>query len=62
MKDYYGEIDRVLESYELGRYTRNNLSWCADRISWCWQFGKITEIQKDNLCERVTRLFEDGCM
>lgn len=31
---------------------------CADRITWAYKFKKITESQKDELCEEMIRILK----
>lgn len=62
-KDYYTEIDKALKSYEEGMVShRLTVTWCADRICWCWKFRKINEEQMSELTDRATKLFELGYM
>ena len=57
-RDYYKEIDDELIRLENRRYAPKGISWATNRISWCWKFRKITEEQKNNLCDRAIFLFE----
>lgn len=53
MKDYYKEISEALTRLENGYYTTHSLDWCISHIDWAWKWRKITEGQKDELCDRV---------
>lgn len=59
-RDYYRQLSDILSSYERYQYDPIPLSWVSDRISWCWKFRKITEEQMAELCERITRIFNEG--
>lgn len=59
-RDFYSEINRVVSNYEALRYEAISPYAAADRIVWLWKFRKITEDQMASLCERMTRIFEDG--
>lgn len=59
-KDYYNEIDRRLKAFEHGSMNRSSeLSKVGDKIVWCYKFKKITEKQMNELCDRVTNLFNN---
>jgi glucose-6-phosphate dehydrogenase assembly protein OpcA len=59
MKDYYGEINKALLSYEEGKpWHDKSLDWIADRIDWCNKWKKLTYAEVEELAERVTELFE----
>lgn len=32
-------------------------AWCTDRIAWAYRFKKITEQQKNELCDIMIELF-----
>lgn len=57
-RNYYKEIDSELQRFEAFIRPSKGISWCANRIDWCWKFRKITSQQKDELCDRVIALFE----
>lgn len=47
----------TLDQLEKGLFTGNLDSyWCSEAISWLWKWRKITEKEKDELCERVINL------
>lgn len=51
-KDYYSQIDSWLHQYECKGCGDQKLSKISDKISWCWKWKKITEKQKNDLCDR----------
>ena len=58
MRDYYKEIDEVLQDYESHKvYPTRKIEWAADRIDWCWKFRKITKEQMEELADRATEIF-----
>ena len=59
MNKYYEEINKALSSYEEYKaYHPYKLEWITDRIDWCWKWRKITEEQKNELCDRVISIFD----
>ena len=56
-RNYYKEIDSELQRFENYMRPVKGISWCTNRIGWCWKFRKITGQQKDELCDRVITLF-----
>lgn len=43
----------TLYRLETGRYTGPDIYWCGQTIDWLWRFRKITEDEKNSLCDRV---------
>ena len=59
MNKFYNEINKALSSYELNKpYHTHSIDWICNRIDWCWKWKKITEAQKDELCNRVIEILE----
>lgn len=59
-KDYYGQINEAILSYETFKpYHQYSYSWICDRIDWCWRFRHITEQQKNELCDRIIAVMDD---
>ena len=59
VKDYYKEIDKALKPYEnYNSYPEKTIIWICDRIDWAWKWRKITEDQKNEVCDRICILFE----
>lgn len=65
MRDYYSEISKKMDylfaHYFFCEYNPRGMelsSWITNRIDWCWKFRKITEQQKDELCDRIIAYFE----
>jgi len=54
----YEKIDKVLKQHEQRGYGERSLSSIADYIDWAWKWRKITEVQKDEVCDRIIALFE----
>lgn len=59
MRDWYAEIDKKLAAVEAGKLGEETLNRCADHITWCWKWRKITREQMESLAERVIKLWED---
>lgn len=56
---YYKEIDKALWSYENFKpYHPKSTEWICNRINWCWQWKKITEDEKNELCNRIIEIME----
>ena len=61
MNKFYKDIDNALQSYEYYKpYHLRSLEWICNRIDWCWKWKKITEQEKDELCNRVIVVLERG--
>ena len=54
----YEKIDKVLTQHEQYKYTERSLDSLADYIDWAWKWRKITEDQKNEVCDRICILFE----
>ena len=53
----YKLLLKILDKLERGLYTGGLDSyWCSETISWLWKWRKITEKEKNELCERVINL------
>lgn len=61
MIEFYQKIDSWLKEHENYKPVKTkSLSDIADYIDWAWRWRKITEAQKDNVCNRICELFERG--
>lgn len=58
MRNYYSEIDKELKRMENFTRPDKGISWCCDRIAWCWKFRHITREQMESLCDRATAMLE----
>ena len=58
MRDFYGEINKVLTDYETKGRSDKNMDWAANRIDWCWKWKKITKEQMEELADRATKIFK----
>lgn len=54
----YEKIDKVLKQHEKYRYAERSLESLADYIDWAWKWRKITEQEKNEVCDRIIALFE----
>ena len=54
----YEKIDRALRQHERGKYCERSLESIVDYIDWAWKWRKLTEEQKDEVCDRVCALYE----
>lgn len=54
----YEKIDRVLKQHENYKYCERSLDSIADYISWAWKWRKITEAEKDEVCDRICALLK----
>lgn len=59
-RNFYAEIDDELTRLELGQYAPRGISWCTNRIDWCWKFRHITRSQMESLCDRIIAVMELG--
>lgn len=57
-KSEYQKISEAIERLENFKYPIHSSDWCSDRITWAWKFRKITEAQKDELVDRMIKVFE----
>lgn len=54
----YQKIDRALKQHENYKYYERSLESIADYIDWAWKWRKITETEKDEVCDRICVLLE----
>lgn len=55
----YEKIDRALKQHERGKYCERTLDSIADYIDWAWKWRKLTEKEKDEVCDRICALLEE---
>ena len=56
---YYEQIDKAILSYEEYKsWHDKSIEWICSRIDWCWKWRKITEEQKNELCDRIIAVME----
>lgn len=54
----YRKIKNRIDALRIGSVRfMEDAGWCSDRIVWAYRFKKITEQQKDELCDRMIELF-----
>ena len=59
-KSEYQKISEYLREYESYKpYKQKDIDWICDRIDWAWHWRKITQLQKDELCDRVCFILEN---
>lgn len=60
-KDFYAELDNKINAWEKFLPSRHiyDLNAIADKIAWCYKFRKITHEQMEDLCSRLTKLFDE---
>ena len=56
----YEKIDRALKQHERHGYYERSIDSICDYIAWAWKWRKLTEAQKDEVCDRVCALYEKG--
>ncbi len=54
----YEKIDKALKQHEKHGYYERSLESIADYIDWAYKWRKITEAQKDEVCDRICALFD----
>lgn len=54
----YQKIDKALKQHEKHGYYERSLESIADYIDWAWKWHKITETEKDEVCDRICALLE----
>jgi len=60
MRDFYGEIDKALQSYEQFKPCHiHNTEWICNRIDWCYKWRKITKEQMEELVNRVIAVLDN---
>ena len=58
----YQKIKSRIDAIKIGSVRfMEDAGWCSDRIVWAYRFKKITEQQKDELCDRMIELFRESC-
>lgn len=55
----YEKIDKALKQHEKYGYYERSLESICDYIDWAWKFRKITAKEKDEVCDRIIKLFEE---
>ena len=55
----YQKIDKALKQHENHKYYERSLESIADYIDWAWKWRKITEAEKDEVCDRICALLEE---
>ena len=54
----YEKIDKVLKQHENYKYAERSIDSLCDYIAWAWKWKKITEAQKDEVCDRACAILE----
>lgn len=54
----YEKIDKALKQHEKHGYYERSLESVAGYIDWAWKWRKITEAEKDEVCDRICALLE----
>ena len=54
----YEKIDKCLRQHEDGKYTERSIDSICEYIDWAWKWRKITEAQKDEVCDRACAILE----
>ena len=54
----YEKIDKVLREHENYKYATRSLDSLSGYIDWAWKFRKITQEQKDEVCDRICALYD----
>ena len=52
----YKLLIQTLDRLERGMWTQVDIHWCCDTITWLWKWKKITEEEKDILCDRAIEI------
>jgi len=55
----YQKIDRILKQHENHKYAERSLESIANYIDWAWKWRKLSEKEKDEVCDRICVLFEE---
>ena len=54
MKNYYMDIDKAINEYEVfAPYKTKDIDWICNRIDWCYKWKHITEKQMNELANRI---------
>jgi hypothetical protein len=58
----YNRLIKTLDRIESGRWSEltvfDEVHWCSDYTLWLYKWGKITKEEMNNLCERITAIWE----
>ena len=56
----YNLLINTIEKYESFQHVDRalNIDWCCDSITWLWKWRKITEEEKDSLCNRMIAIMK----
>ncbi len=54
----YEKINKALKQHENYKYCERSLESIANYIGWAWKWRKITEAEKDEVCNRICVLLE----
>lgn len=57
-KDYYKQLDGWVGMFEQCGYCPVKIEVVTDKIVWCWRWKKITEQQKNELCDRMVEVMK----
>ena len=57
-KDYYKQLDGGVRMFEQCGYCPVKIEVVTDKIVWCWKWKKITEQQKNELCDRMVEVMK----
>jgi hypothetical protein len=55
-KDHFEQLNRWLDIRLRGSDCAPDIYYIADKITWCYKWRKITDAQKDILCDKVVQL------
>lgn len=58
-RNYFEELSKALDRLNTDWQKSVYLWQISDKIVWCWKWRKITNEEKDILCDRVTKLYKD---
>ena len=54
----YQKIDKALKQHKSHKYYERSLESIANYIGWAWKWRKITEAEKNEVCDRICVLLE----
>ena len=60
MNKYETQIEKAISEYENYPYRTHSMDWIINRIDWCWKWRKISTQKKDEFCNRVITILENG--
>ena len=55
----YEKIDRCLKQHENHKYAERSIDSLCDYIAWAVKWRKITEEEKDEVCDRACAILEE---